>query len=116
MELGIWKGNHRNQDMPWLRFWDSATGEMLRSAEEREVIEFRRAETERRRAEEAESIAEFKGRELVEECERAETERKCADEAGKLRDTERIRVDMAAKRAALLAERLRALGIDPDIG
>ena len=109
VELGIWKGNHRNQVMPWLRFWDSATGEMLRSAEEREAIEFRRAETERRRAEEAESIAEFKGRELVEECERAETERKRADETGKQLDAER-------KRAALLAERLRALGIDPDIG
>ena len=123
VELGVWKGNHRKQDMPWLRFWDSATGEMLRSAEEREVIEFRRAETERKRAEEAESIAEFKGRELVEECERAETERKRADEAGKQLDAERSRADEAGKqldaerkRAALLAERLRAVGIDPDIG
>ena len=137
VELGIWKGDHRNQDMHWLRFWDSATGEMLPNAEEREVSEFRRAETERKRAEEAESIAEFKGRELVEECERAETERKRAnaatnqrdtersradaaakraDESAKQRDAERSRADAAANRAALLAQRLRALGIDPDEG
>ena len=107
VELGIWKGDYRNQDMHWLRFWDSATGEMLPSAEER--------------AEEAESIAEFKGRELTEEYERAESERKRANEAVKRadeattqRDTESRRADGATKRAALLAERLRVLGIDPD--
>jgi len=128
VELGIWKGDYRNQDMHWLRFWDSATGEMLLNAEEREAIEFRRAEAERKRAEEAESVAEFKGRELTEECERAEAERKRAneaatqrdaesrraDDAAKQRDTESRRADEAANRAALLAERLRALGIDPD--
>ena len=72
VELGIWKGEYRNQDMAWLRFWDSPTGEMLLYPEER-----------------------------------AESERKRADEAIRQRDE-------AAKRAALLAARLRAMGIDPD--
>ena len=46
----------------WLRAWDSATGEMLPSTEER--------------AEAVESVNDELGRELSDECERAENERK----------------------------------------
>jgi Uma2 family endonuclease len=35
IELGIWEGVYRGMRLPWLRVWDSATGKMLPTAEER---------------------------------------------------------------------------------
>jgi Uma2 family endonuclease len=65
VELGIWRGRYWDMDLPWLRFWDSATGEMLPSEEER--------------AETAESLVDDTRRRLEEECERAEKERRRAE-------------------------------------
>jgi Uma2 family endonuclease len=50
VELGIWQGSYANQDLPWLRFWDS-TGQLLLSGEERAEQEKQRAEQEKQRAE-----------------------------------------------------------------
>ncbi len=85
VELGLWQGSFRGVAMAWLRVWDTATGQLLPSEEER-------AEVERDRADTAESLLDDTRRRLDEECERAETER---------------------KRAEKLAELLRAHGIDP---
>ena len=100
VELGIWQGTYRGMELPWLRVWDAATGQMLPTAEDRAETERLRAETERLRAETerlraegAESLLDDARRRLDDECERAENERRRADR---------------------LAERLRALGIDPD--
>lgn len=71
VELGIWQGFYQNAVLPWLRWWDSQ-GNLLLTGEER-------AEQERLRAEQAESLLEQE----------------------RLRSTQ-------------LAERLRALGFDPD--
>lgn len=100
IELGIWKGRFLNQDLPWLRVWDAVTGQLLPAAEERAEAESKRAEAANKLADQerkeklvAESlVTEFK-QNLKEECERAENERRRADK---------------------LAERLRALGVDPD--
>jgi len=100
VELGIWQGRHRNMEMPWLRLWDTETGQLLPSAEERGELHRKRAENEKRRAETAESLLDDAKRRLEEECERAENERR-------ERENER-------RRAEELAERLRAAGIDPD--
>jgi Uma2 family endonuclease len=86
VELGIWQGTYRGMDLPWLRAWDATSGQLLPTPEER-------AEAERERAETAESLLDDTRRRLDEECERAEGER---------------------RRAEKLAERLRAIGIDPD--
>jgi Uma2 family endonuclease len=100
VELGIWRGRYWDMDLPWLRFWDAATGEMLPSDEERAEAERLRAEAERQRAETAESLVDDTRRRLEEECERAESERRRAEDERQKKDR--------------LAERLRSLGIDPD--
>jgi Uma2 family endonuclease len=86
VELGIWQGTYRGVSYPWLRVWDSKTGELLLNEEER-------AEAEKQRAETAESLLDDARRRLEEECERAEAER---------------------RRAERIAERMRAAGLDPD--
>jgi Uma2 family endonuclease len=93
VELGIWQGTYQGMDLPWLRVWDAATGQVLPSAEERAEAERQRAQAEQQRAETAESLLDDARRRLDEECDRAEAER---------------------RRAERLAERLRALGVDPD--
>lgn len=62
VELGIWRGSFRGMDLPWLRVWDAATGQMLPTLEER--------------AESAESLLDDARRRLDDECERAEDQRR----------------------------------------
>lgn len=92
VELGIWRGEYENMVLPWLRWWD-AQGNLLPTAAERAEQEWRRAEQERQRAEE--------------ERQRAEEERRRADH-------ERREKEEAQRQRQLLAERLRALGVDPE--
>jgi hypothetical protein len=149
IELGIWQGTYRGMELPWLRAWDSASGAMLPSTEEREERQRQRANTEERRANEAESLLDETRELLQEETERAETERrnaadvqrraedarkqaedekrraedaqkqaedaqKQAEDAQKQADDQKRRAEDAQQRATKLAERLRALGVDPD--
>ncbi len=86
IELGIWVGTYRGMNFPWLRVWEAASGRMLLLSEER--------------AETAEGLLDDARRLLEEETERAENERK--------------RATAADERARKLAEKLRALGGDPD--
>jgi Uma2 family endonuclease len=87
VELGLWHGTYQNQTQYWLRWWDSE-GNLLLIGEERAQLERQRAEQERQRAEQ--------------ERQRAEQEHQ--------------RAEQAEQKAARLAERLRAMGIDPDSG
>ncbi|MEG4850783.1 Uma2 family endonuclease [Microcoleus sp. B5-D4] len=85
VELGLWQGSYQNQELLWLRWWDSQ-GNLLLTGSEQVEIERGRVEQERERAEQ--------------ERERAEQERE--------------RAEQAERKAAQLADRLRAMGIDPD--
>ncbi len=85
VELGLWHGTYQNQTQYWLRWWDSE-GNLLLIGEERAQLERQRAEQERQRAEQ--------------ERQRAEQEHQ--------------RAEQAEQKSARLAERLRAMGIDPD--
>lgn len=85
VELGIWQGHYKYATLPWLRWWDGQ-GNLLLTGEER-------AEQERLRAQQAESLV--------------EQERLRAQQAESLVAQER-------RRAEQLAQRLRAMGIDPD--
>ncbi|MGB3300344.1 MAG: Uma2 family endonuclease [Phormidesmis sp.] len=49
VELGIWQGDFINQNLPWLRWWDSE-GNLLLSGDERAGQEAQRADQETRRA------------------------------------------------------------------
>ena len=86
VEIGVWQGAYQNQTQPWLRWWDRE-GNLLLTGQERAEQEHQRAEQERQRAEQERQRAE-------QECQRA---------------------DEAEARAARLAERLRELGIDPQV-
>ncbi len=56
VELGIWQGEYFNQDLPWLRWWDS-DGNLLLAGDERAEQEKLRTERERLRADEERSRA-----------------------------------------------------------
>ena len=85
VELGLWQGSYQNQSQLWLRWWDNE-GNLLLTGEERAELEKYRGEQERLRAEQ---------------------ERLRAEE-------EHLRAEKAESKAARLAEKLRAMGIDPD--
>ncbi len=85
VELGLWQGSYQNQELLWLRWWDSQ-GNLLLTGSEQVEIERVLVEQERERAEQ--------------ERERAEQERE--------------RAEQAERKVTQLAERLRAMGIDPD--
>jgi Uma2 family endonuclease len=87
VELGLWQGSYQNQELLWLRWWDSQ-GNLLLTGSEQVEIERARTEQERQRTEQ----------------ERQRTEQ------------ERQRAEQAERKVAQLAERLRAMGIDPDAG
>jgi Uma2 family endonuclease len=99
VELGLWHGTYQNQTQYWLRWWDSE-GNLLLIGEERAQLERQRAEQERQRAEQERQRAE-------QEHQRAEQERQRAEQ-------EHQRAEQAEQKSARLAERLRAMGIDPD--
>jgi Uma2 family endonuclease len=92
IELGLWQGSYQNQTQIWLRWWDSQ-GNLLLIGDERAELEKLRTEQEHQRAEQ--------------EHQRAEQERQRAEQ-------ERQRAERAEQKAARLAERLLAMGIDPD--
>lgn len=50
VELGIWRGEYKNVNLPWLRWWDSA-GNLLPTPEERAAQETQRADQAVQRAE-----------------------------------------------------------------
>ncbi|MFP5272301.1 Uma2 family endonuclease [Coleofasciculus sp.] len=99
VELGLWHGTYQNQTQYWLRWWDSE-GNLLLIGEERAEQERQRAEQEHQRAEQ--------------ERQRAEQERQRAEQERQRAEQERQRAEQAEQKAARLAERLRAMGIDPD--
>jgi Uma2 family endonuclease len=72
VELGIWQGIYMNQNLPWLRWWDSE-GNLLLIGDERAEKETQRADQEKQRAEK--------------ETQRADQEKQRADQmAAKLRE------------------------------
>ncbi len=86
VELDLWQGTYQNQEQLWLRWWDNE-GNLLLIGSERAELERQIAEREHQRAEL--------------ESQRAEREQQ--------------RAEQAERKVAQLAERLQALGIDPDV-
>lgn len=86
VELGLWQGNYQNQNQLWLRWWDR-DGNLLLTGWEQTQLERLRVEQER---------------------DRANIERDRAARAESELEQER-------QKAAQLAERLRAAGLDPNV-
>jgi hypothetical protein len=97
--LGVWRGERLHEVADWLRWWDR-DGVMLPWAAEQADQERERAEQEQERAEQERERAE-------QEQERAEQERERAEQ-------ERERADREQEKAAILAAKLRSLGVDPE--
>jgi Uma2 family endonuclease len=100
IELGIWEGSYRTITGPWLRVWDAETGEMILLSEER--------------AEAAEAIIDETRQLLTEETERAEAERKRAEDEKRRADEVQTTLTDTQQRLQIMAEKLRALGLDPE--
>jgi hypothetical protein len=111
--LGVWEGTYSRDNRPWLRWYD-AEEHWIPTIEEREQVE-------RQRADLAEQQVELERQGRLEEQEarlqaeqQAEQERQRATQAEQQTEQERQRATQAEQRATLLAERLRAMGIEPD--
>jgi Uma2 family endonuclease len=79
VEIGIWQGEYKNQNLPWLRWWDEG-GNLLPTGEEIAKLESQKAQLSDERAEQEHQRAE-------QEHQRAELERRRADRlAARLRD------------------------------
>jgi Uma2 family endonuclease len=109
-ELGVGLGKERlifqSRRREWLSWYDAA-GNRYPMPEERIEQEKARVEQEKARAEEEKARAE-------EEKARAEEEKARAEEEKARAEEEKVRADQAESRSAKLADRLRALGLDPD--
>ncbi len=85
VELGLWRGQYGNLELPWLRWWDRQ-GNLLLTGDERARIERQRADNERQRA---------------------DNERQRAERA-------ELALQQERQRAERLAELLRAQGVNPE--
>ena len=100
LELVLWEGEFEYYWDVWLRWRNPKTGEILPTSREIAQGEYRRAEQERNRAEQ--------------ERNRAEQERNRAEQERNRAEQEKNRAEQERERAERLAEKLRALGIDPN--
>jgi Uma2 family endonuclease len=131
--LGIWQGVYFNQNLPWLRWWDS-TGNLLPTGDERAEQESQRAEQESQRAERESQRAEQESRRAEQESQRAEQESQRAEQESQRAEQESRRAEQESQRAEQesqraeqesqraeqesqraeqLAAKLRELGVDP---
>ncbi|KOR34707.1 MULTISPECIES: Uma2 family endonuclease [Planktothricoides] len=129
--LGTWSGTIDREEAVWLRFYDTEgnlvllpeEAEHLHAEAERQNAEAERqkAEAERQKAEEERQKAEAERQRAQQAQQLAEAERQKAEQAQQLAEAERQRAQQAQQlaeaerqRAERLAERLRAIGLDPD--
>ena len=124
LSLGLWEGAFLQNQRLWLRWYD-INGNLVLTPEEferqRAQLESQRAEFERQQAEierqqaESESQRAESERQRAEfERQRAESERQRAESESQRAESERQQAELERQRANRLADRLRAMGINPD--
>jgi Uma2 family endonuclease len=101
-ELGLYLGVLENR----LRYF-TVEGRLILTPEEANLEEIRKAEVERQKAETEQQRAEIERQKAETEQRRAETEQRRAE-------TEQRRADEAEIKVAILTQRLKELGIEPD--
>jgi hypothetical protein len=104
--LGIWNSKFIDMTLPWMRWYDN-DGDLLPISKEL-------AEYERHRAELAEQRAELAEERIEQVEEQVQQERQRADFADQRAEIAEQEARQERQRAEALAERLRALGIDPN--
>ncbi len=113
LELLPWEGAFERCTQRWLR-WHDAEGRVIKTGEERAEAESARAEAESARAEAESARAEAESARAEAESARAEVASARAEAESARAEAESARAEAESARASRLAERLRALGIDPD--
>ncbi|MEX6775974.1 hypothetical protein ABIT13_04230, partial [Limnospira fusiformis NRMCF6962] len=114
--LGTWSGTIDREEAIWLRFYDTEGNLVLLPEEaERQKAEAERqkAEAERQKAEAERQKAEAERQKAEQAQQLAEAERQKAEQAQQLAEAERQKAEAERQKAERLAERLRALGLDP---
>ncbi len=127
VELGIWHGRFLSMELPWLRWWDNegnllpSSDEYIEQEKQRARRERRQAKLEKQRAEQAEGRTEQEKQRATQaesrterEKQRAEKEKRRAEREKQRAEQEKQRAETAEENSKRLAEKLRALGIDPD--
>jgi hypothetical protein len=114
LELGLaeWEGSFEGVPGTWLR-WTRRDGSFLPTGYELAELASKRAESEAKRAESVSKRAESEAKRAEAEAARAEVEAKRAEAEAARAEAEAKRADAEAARAEQLAEKLRALGIEP---
>ncbi|QJB28593.1 Uma2 family endonuclease [Limnospira fusiformis] len=115
--LGTWSGTIDREEAIWLRFYDTEGNLVLLPEEaERQKAEAERqkAEAERQKAEAERQKAEAERQKAEQAQQLAEAERQKAEQAQQLAEAERQKAEAERQKAERLAERLRALGLDPE--
>ncbi len=113
LSLVVWEGSFEDLHRVWLR-WADAEGNLLPTGAEKAQLEGKRADAEQKRADDEQKRADDEQKRADDEQKRADDEQKRADDEQKRADDEQKRADAAQARANRLAEKLRALGIDPN--
>ena len=117
LSLGLWQGAFLQNERLWLRWYD-INGNLVPTAEEferqRALLESQRAEFERQQAEIERQQAESERQRAEFEKQQAELERQRAEFEKQQAESERQRAESEMERANRLADRLRAMGINPD--
>ena len=117
LSLGLWQGAFLQNQRLWLRWYD-ISGNLVLTPEEferqRAQLESQRAEFERQQAEIERQQAESERQRAEFEKQQAESERQRAEFEKQQAELERQRAESEMERANRLADRLRAMGINPD--
>jgi Uma2 family endonuclease len=108
-ELGLYLGVWEDR----LRYF-TVEGRLVPTPEEANLEEIRKAEIERQKAEIERQKAEIERQRAETERQKAETERQKAEIEYKRAESECQRADDAENKAAILEQKLRELGIEPD--
>jgi Uma2 family endonuclease len=114
VELGVWQGRLGNQESLWLRWWD-LDGNLLPmgwEAEERlrSLLEEFRRQVEQERLAKEEALRQLEQERLAKEAAVRQTE-----EAQRRAEEGRRHAEEVQRRAEIMAERLRAAGLDPNV-
>jgi Uma2 family endonuclease len=108
-ELGLYLGVLENR----LRYF-TVEGRLILTPEEANLEEIRKAEAERQKAEAEQRKAEAEQRKAEAEQRKAEAERQKAEAERQKAEAAQRRADEAELKVAILTQRLRELGIEPD--
>lgn len=108
--LGLWFGRFQGSQRIWLRFYDKSGQWILTPLEKAQ----QHANQEREFTKQEKERADIEKQRADQEAERADLEAERADLEAERAELEKQRADIEKQRAEKLAQKLRALGLDPD--